>query len=51
MQEALVNFLDYAKKIAKIEKISLSDEKLVNDAIAALNGVSQSATSYGYTEE
>lgn len=47
----LSNFLDYAEEVAKIQKVTLADEKLINNAVVALNAIKQDATDYGYTEE
>ena len=44
-------FLNYAEEIAKIERVTLADEKLINNAIVALNAIKQDATEYGYTQE
>ncbi len=47
----LSNFLDYAAQIAEIEKITFADERLINNAVVALNAIKQDATKYGYTQE
>lgn len=47
----LSDFLDYAKQIGKIEKVTIADEKLIDNAIVALNAVKQDATDYGYTAD
>lgn len=44
-------FLDYAQQIVKLDKITFADERLINNAVVALNAIKQDATAYGYTEE
>lgn len=51
MEKNMIEFIDYAKEIAKINEITLNDEKLINNAITAYNSIKQNATDYGYTEE
>ena len=46
------NFVEYATKIAALDgKIVLADEKLVNNAVSALNLLTQDLTKYGYTQQ
>ena len=50
MNKSLIQFIDYAEQIGKLNVITLSDETLINNAITALNSVNQDATKYGYSE-
>ena len=45
------DFIDYAEQIKKLEKVTLSDAKLINNAVASLNAMKQSLTDFGYTQE
>ncbi|MBO4940280.1 MAG: leucine-rich repeat protein [Clostridia bacterium] len=51
MEKAMIDFFSYAEKIMGLPVVTLSNEKLVNDAISAYNQIKQNATDYGYTEE
>lgn len=50
MNKSLIQFIDYAEQIGKLNVITLSDETLINNAITVLNSVNQDATKYGYSE-
>ena len=50
-ERELVLFLEYAEQIAKIDTVTMGDEKLVNNAVSAMNALTQSGTDYGYTQE
>ena len=45
------DFIEYAEQIKKLEKVTLSDAKLINNAVASLNAMKQSLTDFGYTQE
>ncbi len=49
MEQSMKNFLEYGRKVAaiKIEELTLDDEKLVSDAVVALNGVKQDPADFG----
>ncbi|MBQ8323254.1 MAG: leucine-rich repeat protein [Clostridia bacterium] len=51
MEKSMIDFFGYAEKISKLSVITLSDEKLVNDALSAYNAIKQDPTDYGYSEE
>ena len=46
MNKSLIQFIDYAEQIGKLNVITLSDETLINNAITVLNSVNQDATKY-----
>lgn len=46
----LIRFFDYATKIDKIKAITLSDEKLIDNALSAYNAINQNPADYGYDE-
>jgi len=46
----LIRFFDYATKIDKINTITLSDEKLIDNALSAYNAINQNPADYGYDE-
>ena len=48
MNKNMILFVEYAKKISNINKITLTDEVLINDAATAYNAVKQDPTKYGY---
>ncbi len=50
MDKTLSNFIKYAAAIKKLKVISLTDETLINNAVAALNAMKQKATDFGYTQ-
>ncbi len=50
MDDATVSFLQYADKVAALGKVTLSDERLINNAVTALNSMTQSLTDYGYSQ-
>lgn len=51
MENNMIKFLEYAKRILNISKITLSSEELVTNAVTALNGIKQNPTTYGYSDE
>lgn len=51
METNLVKFIEYAEKIAAIEKITVADEKIVSNAIMAYKSIQQNALDFGYTAE
>ena len=51
MENSMINFLEKAEQVAKIEDITLQNEKLVNDAIAYLNAVTQEPAVYGVDQD
>lgn len=51
MHKNMIDFITYADKISQIDKITLSNETLINNAITALNAIKQDPTNYGYTVE
>ena len=51
MEESMVKFLEYAKEICKIEILTLSHEKLINDAIARYNAIKQDYKDFGIADE
>lgn len=51
MQQKMRDFIEYATKVEAISKITLNDEKLISNAVAALNAVTQDYKQFGYTEE
>lgn len=52
-EQAFVNFIWYAEQLATVETVTLAQEELVNNALAALSAITQDATvlarRYGYT--
>lgn len=50
-EQSLVNFIEYAKAIAKLETVTFADEQLITNAVSAYNSLKQSGTDFGYTEE
>lgn len=46
MENNMINFLDKASQVASIGEITLQNEKLVNDAIAYLNAITQDPANY-----
>lgn len=50
-ERELVLFLDYASQIADLTAVTMADETLINNAVAAMNALTQSGTDYGYTQE
>lgn len=51
METALTNFLRYVDEISAIEHLKADHEKLINNAIASYNAVTQDPTNYGITSE
>lgn len=51
MEENMINFIEYAKQVLKLEAYTIGNEKLVNNAITALNGITQNYADYGISEE
>lgn len=51
MENNMINFLEKAEQVAKIEEITLQNEKLVNDAIAYLNAITQDSADYGVDQD
>ena len=51
MQPEMVQFIEYAEKIAKIDYIKLNDEDLINKALTAYKAINQQPESYGITQE
>ncbi len=51
MHKNMIKFIENAKQIEQLNKIQLTDEKLINDALTAYNAVKQDPTKYGYTIE
>ena len=51
MDEYSTAFIEYATQVAALERIVLSNEKLINNAVSALNAMTQDLTQYGYTQE
>lgn len=47
MEQALVEFLDYVEQLNKITTITLNNETLINNALAAYNAVTQNPADYG----
>ena len=45
------DFIEYGSQVAKLTRIVLSDEKVINKAVTALNSMTQKLTDYGYTQE
>ena len=50
MNKNMILFVEYAKDISEINKITLMHEKLINDAITAYNSVKQDPTKFGYKQ-
>ncbi|HBF15295.1 MAG TPA: hypothetical protein DDW30_06395 [Clostridiales bacterium] len=50
MDKTLSDFIAYAEQIKKLETVALTDETLINNAVAALNAMKQKATDFGYTQ-
>lgn len=52
-EQAFVSFIEYAEQLATVNTVTLEQEELVNNALAALGAVTQDATAlasrYGYT--
>lgn len=46
-----LDFIEYANQVKKIDKVTLSDEKLINNAMTSLNAMKQKLTDFGYTQE
>ena len=51
MDENMKAFIDSAKKIMEITKVTLYDETLINRAVSALNAAKQDYTLFGYDDE
>ncbi len=51
MDANLVQFIDGAKEILRIETVTLADDKLITDTVAALEASTKKGTEYGYSEE
>ena len=51
MDKTLSDFIDLAEKVGKIDKVTLGDETLINEAVTAMNALKQKGTDFGYTEE
>jgi hypothetical protein len=51
MEKNMIDFFAYVEKIAGVSVITLSHERLVNNALAAYNAMKQDPTQYGYTQE
>lgn len=51
MDANMAQFINYAKEIMRIETVTMGDERLVDNALTALEGTKSVATDYGYTEE
>ena len=50
MDAATSAFIEYANKVAAIENVVLSDERVINNAVTALNSLKQNLTDYGYAQ-
>lgn len=46
--KSLIEFYEYAQAVEKIETITLSDEKLIDNALSAYNAIKQNPADYGY---
>ena len=46
MDKNMVNFINYAKQIKKLNVVTLADEKLINNALTAYNGVKQNPSDF-----
>lgn len=46
-----LDFIEYANQVKKLDKVTLSDEKLINNALTSLNAMKQKLTDFGYTQE
>lgn len=51
MDKNLVEFYDYARKVAEITTVTLTDETLINNAVSAYNAIEQDPVAYGYDKE
>ncbi|MCH5351347.1 MAG: leucine-rich repeat protein [Clostridiales bacterium] len=51
MDAHLSDFIEYAKQIMLIKTITMSDEKLVDNALTELEAISRTAVDFGYTAE
>lgn len=51
MDASTSDFIENAEKVAALEKVNLYDEKVINNAVTALNSMTQSLTDFGYTQE
>lgn len=47
----IIIFVENAKKVEKIKKVTLTDENVINKAITAYNAIKQDYTKYDYTQE
>lgn len=47
----LVQFFEYAKEIAQIKTIAMTDDTLITNAVSAYNAITQDPTDYGYSKE
>ncbi len=47
MEKSMILFLERAEEVAKIVEVTISHEKLINDAVSQLNAVTQNPTDYG----
>lgn len=45
------DFVKYSRLVGELSEIRLSDEKIINSALTALNSMTQSLTDYGYSRE
>ena len=51
MEKNMILFLEYAEKVAKINEVMLTHEKLINNAISYLNAIKQDYADYGIDKE
>lgn len=51
MDSTTSDFIENATKVAALDKIVLNDEKIINNAMTALNSMTQKLTDFGYTKE
>lgn len=51
MDKSMVEFYEYALKIAQLNTITLTNENLINNAVTAYNAVTQDPTQYGYDRD
>lgn len=49
-EKVMIDFVEYAGKVLEIKKISLTDEKVITNAVNAYNAVTQDYKDYGITE-
>ena len=51
MEKSMIQFIEYAKKVVEINKVMLTHEEVINNALSYYNAVTQDYRNYGISEE